>query len=430
MDNDERIEKKFDEKKKGKIGLIICMLLVVVVAAALCTYFMINSKPKNILKKYVDKIEFRESEKLENVKAETKITAKINTNDKDTQSILDEIAKCSLKFGTQLDVKDKVEIVNLGLDYDNQNVVDAKIVYKNNLYIYLNEIFDKYIKFDIEDEEVQKNFEKIFNELAKEDLMDNSKEIVDITKRFLNDKINSLDNNIENEKTKLTINGKEKTAKKITVSLSMKEFATYTSEYLEKLAECKAYASDMDTKNMLRTAAESLKTVDFNEKDGIKLNLYTEGLNNNFVCFELEVFIEEEGMNVKLQVLKEDKNTYKYTISMSGQGVNIDAVTGTIKIEEEIKNKKQQKGKVTFTAKVAEMLTQGLKINGEVCIEYNVQTNTGIDNENVENNIKATDLTQDDIDGILEKLQQRPLIGEAITMLMNSTEDAYLNYNL
>lgn len=429
MDNDEKIEKKFDEKKKGKKGLIICILLVIALAAAICTYFMINSKPKNILKKYVNKIEFRETEKLENVKVETKVTAKINTNDKDSQAILDEIAKCTLKFGTQLDVKDKVEIVNLGLDYDNQNVVDAKIVYKNNLYIYLNEIFDKYIEFDVADEETQKNFDYIFNELAKEDLKENSKDIVDITKNFLNDKINSLDNNIESEKTKLTINGKEKSVKKIMVSLSMKEFASYTAEYLEKLAECKAYASDMDIKNMLKTVAESLRTVDFNEKDGIKLNLYTEGLNNNFVCFELEVFIQEENMSVKIQVLKEDKNTYNYTISMSGQGVNIDAVTGTIKIEEEVNNKKQQKGKFTFTAKVAEMLTQGLKINGEICVEYDTQINAGIDNENVDNSIKEADLSEEDINGILEKLQQRPLIGEVINMLMNSTEDAYLNYN-
>lgn len=75
------------------------------------------------------------------------------------------------------------------------------------------------------------------------------------------------------------------------------------------------------------------------------------------------------------------------------------------------------------------MLTQGLKINGEICVEYDTQINAGIDNENVDNSIKEADLSEEDINGILEKLQQRPLIGEVITMLMNSTEDAYLNYN-
>ena len=427
MENEKKIEKEFDEKKKGKKCIIVCILIVVLLAIAACAYFMINSKPKNILKKYVNKIEFKKTDKLENMKFETSITAKINTNDSNTQAILDEIAKCKLKLGTQLDIKNKVEIVKLGLDYDNQNAIEARIVYKDSLYLYLNEIFDKYIEFSIEDEEAQKTFDSLFNELAKDDLMNNSKEIVDTTKDFLNDKIDSLDNNIKSEDTKLTVNGKEKKVKKTTVSLTMKEFANYTSEYLERIAECKAYESQIDTKNMLKTSAESIKSVEFSEKDGISLNLYTEGLNNDFVCFELEIFIQEENMSIKLQVLKEDKNTYKYAISMSGQGVSVDAVKGTIKIEEEINNKKQEKGKITFTVEVAEMLTQGLKINGEFGIEYDTQINTGIDNESTENSIKGEDLSQEDLNGILEKLQQRPLIGEIITMLINSNQQAYLD---
>lgn len=427
MNNDEKIEKKFDEKKKGKKGLIISISLVILLVIAVCAYFMINSKPKNILKKYVSKIEFKNTDKLDSVKVETNITAKINTNDPDTQAILDEISKCKLKVGTQLDIKNKVEIVNLGLDYDNQNAIDTKIVYKNNLYLYLNEIFDKYIEFSIEDEEVKKTFDNLFNELSKDDLMNNSKEFVDITKSFLNDKIDSLEDNIKSEDTKLTVNGKEKNVKKITVSLSMKEFANYTSEYFERISECKAYETQMDTKNMLKTLAESVKTVSFNEKDGLNLNLYTEGIKNNFVCFELEVFVQEQNMNIKLQVLKENKNTYKYTISMSGQGISIDVVTGTIKIEEEINNKKQEKGKITFSFEVAEMLTQGLKINGEFGVEYNVVINSGIDNENIENSIKEKDISQDDLNEIVEKLQQRPLIGEIITMLTNSNQKSYLD---
>lgn len=419
MSDSENIEKNFETKKKSKLGLIItCLVLAIAIIAGTCAYFIINSQPKNILKKYVSKLEMKEAEKFENAKLNMNISAKINTNDSQIQSVADEISKCKFKFGSQIDVKNKVEIVDLGFDYDNQNVVDGKIVYKDSLYIYLNELFDKYIELDM-DEEGKESIENLFKEFGKEDLMSNSKEIVDVTKNFLNDKINSIEK-IESENTKLNINGKEKKVKKTTISITMKQFAEYFADYCGKLSESKAYASDMDTKNVLKTVAEAIKSVEFNEKDAMKLSLYTEGLNNDFVCFEIEIFIEELNMNVKLQLLKQDKNTYKYTISMNGQGANVDAITGTIKIEEEISNKKQDKGKITVTAEVAEMLTKGLKINGEISIEYNVQVNSGIDEVNVENSVKGEELSEEELNTILEKLQQKPMIGDLITSIMNT----------
>lgn len=420
MDNEEKIEKKFDEKKKGKKGLIICCILLVIILAVIgCVYYAVNSKPKNILKKYVNKIAAQETEKIDNTKIDYKVTAKLRTDDENTQAVFDEIAKCTLKMGTELDIKNKVEIVDVGLDYDNQNAIDAKLIYKEDgMYAYLNEIFDKYIKIDIE-EEAQEELSKIFENIANQDTKESVNELVQLSKTFLNEKIDSFEN-IEEEKASLTINGKEKNVKKISIQMSAKDFVSYTAEYIEKLSESKIYSSNEDLKDAMQDLAKALKDVKFDSKDSIKISLYTEGLNNNFACFDFELFIQEVNMNIKFEVLKQEKDSYKYVVSMDGQGAKLDIATGEIKVEREIDNKKQGKGKVTITSEIPEMVTQGLKINAEIGIEYNVQVNSGIDEVNTQNSVNMSELTENDLMTIMNKLSERPLIGEIISTLSNT----------
>ena len=153
MDNEEKIEQKFNDNKKGKKGLIACVAIVLIlIIAAVCAYFTISakSKPKTILKSFVNKLEIQknsEINKLETASVNFDLSAKINTDDKDTQEMLDEVSKCKLEAGVQLDINNKKEIIQAGLKYNNQDVIDAKIIYDSkDIYAYLDGIFDKYVK--------------------------------------------------------------------------------------------------------------------------------------------------------------------------------------------------------------------------------------------------------------------------------------------
>ena len=144
-----------------------------------------------------------------------------------------------------------------------------------------------------------------------------------------------------------------------------------------KLAELDIYSDEQKT--ALKTASKELENIELSKEDYVLISVYTEGINNKFAGVKFTVYVKEQDMNISAEVLKKDKNSYVFSLSGNGQGANVNLATGEIAIEKEIDKKEESKGRLNIKAEIPAAVTQGLKINGELSIGYDVKVNPTID---------------------------------------------------
>ncbi len=421
MDNVEEIDKKFNEKKNGTKAIIIFVLLIIIAIGAAAGYFILNSKPKAIMKNFVNKVSNKNNvEKIENIDMDVSLSAKLDSDDAQTKLAFKELSKCILKIGTQFNIKDKQETIEFGLDYDNKDVIDAQVILdKENAYAYFDGIYDKYIKVDI-GEDALKELNKSMELMGNENIKAYNEETIDILKTVLNEKIDKSED-ITQENTTIKISDKEKKVKVSTIKLSSEEFINVMSDFYLKLSEAKMYENDENAKESIKKAADELKKLTVNKEDYIKISIYTEGIDNKFAGLNFTIYVKEQDVNLNMELLKSSSNSYEYMISGDTKGANITIATGEIKIEEEINNKEEQKEKIIITAEIPATITGDSKISAEITIDTHTKINSQIEKIDTTNSVNIEEITQEEIISMVEKLQKRPLIGDIITSLMNTS---------
>ena len=188
MENIEEINKEFNSKKPKKKGLILGIALLVLVIVALISVCLINSsKPEKIYYSAIDKILKIEKSESNSIKLDTKTKITAESDDNTNEEELEKLAKCAFGFGVQTDAENKKEIVNLSLEYENNPEISAQLYYNNDaVYAYLDGIFDKYIKIELEDEQ-KEDLKTIFESAkstAEQEKLD--KAIEEIKKEIIN----------------------------------------------------------------------------------------------------------------------------------------------------------------------------------------------------------------------------------------------------
>ena len=91
----------------------------------------------------------------------------------------------------------------------------------------------------------------------------------------------------------------------------------------------------------------------------------------------------------------------------------MDFLKGKVEIDKDKDSKEEQSGKATITAEVVETGSAKLEI------DYAVEVNKGIDKVDTSNSVNMNSLTQEDMQAIMTKLMERPLIGQLISNEMN-----------
>lgn len=134
-----------------------------------------------------------------------------------------------------------------------------------------------------------------------------------------------------------------------------------------------------------------------------------------FAGFEVEVYSEDNDQTVTVTIIKEDESIYSYNVEVKVSGTKMDIMNGKIETEKETDSKDEQKGKTTISMTIPE--TGTIKLD----IDYSAVYNQGIDAIDTQNNVNMNDLTEEDMQGIMEKLMERPLIGSLIQNQMSST---------
>ena len=416
MEPIEQFNENFNVKKPKKKGLIIGgIAAAVVIVALVLVYFLVLSNPKFIFNKAIDKLLAVNSKQYDSVKVNAEIRASVEAEDITYQTQLSEIEKYKIKFGTQMDLEAKKEIVDLGLEYDNQAVIDAQVYYNNGeMYAYLEGLFDKYIQMDM-DEEIKAALDEVFSSVNSED-MKNAEKAVNIIRDELKAQINEK-GEFAKEKETIDVADNEEKVTKTTLKLTQKELYSLVADMCLNLAdndELIDYLGQKELADALEEIAELIKDEETNNKNYAEISLYTKGLlNSNLVAVDLSIYSADDASTVVVSVVKEDEGVYSYKVSAKASGIKMDFLKGKVEIDKDKDSKEEQSGKATITAEVVETGSAKLEI------DYAVEVNKGIDKVDTSNSVNMNSLTQEDMQAIMTKLMERPLIGQLISNEMN-----------
>lgn len=417
METVEQVNNDFNVKKPKKKGLIIGGIIVaVLIIAFVLIYFLVLAKPQFIFNGAIDKLFKFESYEYNSVKMDSKMKVSIETEDSSMKEQLAEVEKYSLKLGTQADLSTKEEIVNLGLEYDNNSVIDAQVYYNNGeMYTYFEGLYDKYIKMDI-NEEQKEQIEAIFDTASLEENKENTKKAMKIIRDELKTQIKEK-GEFDKEKTTIDIGDKEKRVTKSTLTLSEKQLCSVISNMCSNLAENDEFLEcfEESPKEILKELADEIKDQAIDSKNKIKISIYTKGLLNNCVGVDVQIYTEESNQTVTISVVKEDKDLYAYNVSVKTASAKVDAIQGKVEIEKDKDSKDEQTGKTIITVEVAETGKARLEV------DYSIEYNKGVDKIDTSNSINMNEITEEDMQGIMENLMERPIIGDLVKSRINNT---------
>ena len=317
METVEQIEQKFNVKKPKKKGLLIGGIITGIIVMALAlVYFLVLTKPQFIFGKAIDKIFEIDSQYYDSIKVNTEIKVAIDAEDATYDEYLKEIEKVTIKAGTQLDISDKKEIVELGLEYDNEEVADAQLYYNDgNMYAYLDGLFDKYIEIDM-DEEAKEQLENIFENTD----VKNEKIFLDAFKDELKAQIKEK-GKYEKKKTTIEVEDEEVKVTKNTYIVKDKEAYKILENVMKNLGKNEKLLGTIEKskrkefKEAMEQIASSIEETATDDDITFKISLYTKGLlNNKLVAADVEIYSEYDESTVVMRVVKENEGVYTYNI--------------------------------------------------------------------------------------------------------------------
>ena len=150
-----------------------------------CAYYFVLNTPKKFYTTIVDKF-LNENDNIINKNTNNDLnynysmTMKASVNDAETQKVIDVINNIKITGNAKYDKDNKLLIENSTLDYKNNKLLDMNYMLeldKKTIYLKLNNVLDKVIKFDfaeyeaeLSDSQIDTNTEdyiEIYNSIIK-----------------------------------------------------------------------------------------------------------------------------------------------------------------------------------------------------------------------------------------------------------------------
>ena len=420
METFEQENQNFNTKKLKKKGLIIGIGILAVVVALVISAVIYIGRPQFIFSKAIDKLLVLETNNAEKIKMSSSIKVSLDSEDEEMQEIFDEIKKCTLNYNMQVDAKQEKFIADIGLKYDKESVMDLQLYYGDEeAYMYFDEIFDKYIEAEMDDQ--SKETLKTAFETMTTDKVKNIETAMEIVKDELKEQIKE-EGKFDKEKAKIKIDGKETKVSKSTLTITEEELYKISENIFSNLAKNDDFLDcfEESPKDILKQLAESIGETEAESDDNnIKISIYTKGLLNEFVGAEF-IANSESGEAFIVNIVKESKEVYSFDIKAKEGKTKTEIASGKIEIKVEKDSKDEKKGQMSWTLNVDEMK---LKLDVDYLVEYGKE----IDKIDVSNSVDPDDITEEELNEALEKLMERPLIGEIIEekMTIQEPEDDY-----
>lgn len=363
MDNKEDIMKDFSElssiggeqssfdtskKKKGINIWLILIILCILLLVGIVVYFAIFMlKPKNVMINGMGKMLDSLSPIVEPLKVNYNIGDKFNINNTTTitgsgeafeeyKSILDN-SKLTLNY--KYDKTNKKMLLDLDATIDNVNLVGNYYINDKENYVFIQDIYDKYIKLE------NLNIDLFEDSITKDDL-------IYIYNKF----IDSLTNNIKEEWFERTINFDNGPTVISTLNLSKDDYISLASSVKTELL------NDSKVIEILKLVysqedIDYLKNENVNvDFDKISLSVKQSIIKDNLQSVELitttgsdveNILFENLDDKMKITSLKNDKNLASVEITINGKNFEI-VVKEEEKVDATIKGN-EDNGYYTYT---------------------------------------------------------------------------------
>lgn len=306
--NQELNESSSKKKKSINIILVVLGVLIIALVIFLIYYTISMKKPEkvfnNITNYMFNSVEnlFSNSNKI-NLEETGLVTGNLKINT--TIEEYDFLDNAVFNYNLGYDIKNKKAELGFGYDEDNQKVMFAETEIKdNNLYFYLDDLFDKVILMDNEtiQNEFEININDIFTNIEEYLKDDKSEDILYIIKQ-LHLITNKVFENVKYEtlNEKLNVNNKEINTTKMVLNLNKENMSTMLHTYIDEILKNDELLTKIANlleieKNELTDEFKSMqKEIDSIEEptENVKLSIYTTGLFGNIVKIAYEIDNEE-----------------------------------------------------------------------------------------------------------------------------------------
>lgn len=417
MESVEQVNEEFNEKKHKKkwIKIILIIIALIIIVLALL-YFFVFSKPQYVFSRAIDKVLSADLEDYDTVKFDAEARVAIKAEDSNMQQ-LNEFEKGSLSIGGQLDYTNKKGMANLSLNYDNNEVVNLTAYYiDEEMYVSLGDLFEKYIKVDLSEEQ-EKTFKEALDTVTSKEERKTGQKVVKIVRDELKSQIKEQ-GEFDKKQTTIDVTGEEKSVTKSTLILSQKQLIDIISNMCLNLSENDEFLGCFveSPKEELQTIIDELKEIKVNNDNSIKISIYTSGILNEVVGADLEIYSASDE-TIIISLVKENEDVYSFKISAKTSSLKIDAIKGKIEIRKDKDTESEQEGETLVTAEIENVgaIT--------VTVDYSLEYNNEIDEIDVSNSVSIGNVTQRDSQVIQRKLMERPLIGDLIKSLLGDSSE-------
>ena len=383
-------KKQIKNSNNKTITMVIITIIIILLLASVSTYLINLKTPQNAFKTLINSgFEYLEDniQDYESISGNFSLKVSGTSDDNSSNEILKILNKIDVSATYGIDYKNKIMNMDIYTKYNDKQLLNAKIYGENSKsYIYLEDLYDKYIEAEIDD------YDSLFEEKNnKEDI----KVVLKSIKKALN---NSLKDKYFTTET-TTINNKK--VEKMTLVLNKencdnikKDFINYLlndDKFIESIARI-SEESPEDIKDLLNESLNQELEEDFEVGE---VSIYIDKID--FVGFELR-----DSKN-SLTVTK-NSNNYDYII------ISNDAeYSGTITLVQEGDNTK-----ITIS-----LSDKDNKNSFEIIMTTSTKYNDIIPKVDVSNSINADEITDDEMLNIYYKIMER----ESFTELYNDISD-------
>lgn len=395
------MEENFEKKSTKKVGIIIAVIVILLIAAAVGGVIYLNStkNPEKIFAKTVeDMFEMTEKENAKSGKVELELSADIEANDPEIRAMNEFLKEIKLKSTTEIDVDKKILNENLTATYNGEQVISLDALVQNEtMYLYLKDIYSKYIELNeeyLEGVDLSTIFETTTNTVS-EDLLKDIKQIIldEIEKR-------------EITQEKVEVDGEN--MQKSTLRLTPKELSEIVLKMLKKIYEYQPIAE-------LAELIEDLEyEIDYmsDNKNYVDISIYTKGLQSKLVKAEILLVNVEDDEVIVFELNKKSENETAISIAINEESKKVSGATKIIELT--VKEENENKGTITIKMNIEEEYSIALKI------KYAVDYNAKIEARNTQNSIDINSLTEADANEMIENIQNNEILYGIIQIIGGS----------
>lgn len=404
-----------ENKSAGLKYLLFIGIPVIIILGVLGAYYQMTSplsvitKTINTAYKNVDSF-LTENEENQDIN-EIPISMKGNLTFKTDLDLngYEKLQDYNYDINIDMDIKNEFVSVGFGMNDQGKKIIQGNFYQiGKDQYLESQKLIDKIIKLPESDSEFKDLFD--FQNLNLANINQNIKDIKYILKICKEAFEETLDKQyVTREKTDITINGRQIKATKITYLLDKENQQRTWKKIQDKLNNDQTFIETVARLDNIteEQVKENLKQ-DLNYKQDYSIVIYTEGWNQNVIKVAvLENTLEQityinydNDQTISIQndvifTIKEcKKNSFEIDYNIKSSNIK-----GTLKINEEEKNKNERNEKYYFTIESSD-------INLEINLFFNIVMNKEIQIPNVSNAVKQEDLTTEDIGNIFGNLEK------------------------